>query len=175
MVDYEQISKQAEADLNTKGAKTGERGINTVDDGGANAAFAERKFESAEVSQGDELSTNAGYNKRIPPSEGGILDDRGPLDKIEHTGDNDNDVVPANVPKVAGLGSVNDIATQGQAASTANVGHNPPGPGGEKFRGENYEQAEFVPGSGSAEGNPQPASAIETSREAQNPDKFGPK
>ena len=77
MVDYEQISKQAEADLNTKGAKTGERGINTVDDGGANAAFAERKFESAEVSQGDELSTNAGYNKRIPPSEGGITDDKG--------------------------------------------------------------------------------------------------
>lgn len=77
MVDFEQISKQAEADLNTKGAKTGDHGINTVDDGGANAAFAERKFDTAEVIQGDELSTNAGYNKRIPPSEGGILDDRG--------------------------------------------------------------------------------------------------
>ena len=77
MVDYEQISKQAEADLNTKSAKTGERGLNTVDDGGANAAFAEKKFETAEVLQGDELSTIRGYNKRIPPSEGGLLDDRG--------------------------------------------------------------------------------------------------
>lgn len=69
MSNYEQISKQAEMDLNTDQAKVG-----TKEHG---ESLAERKFPTAEVLTGDELSTNAGYNKRIPPSEGGILDDRG--------------------------------------------------------------------------------------------------
>lgn len=73
-----------------------------------------------------------------------------------------------------GLGSVNDIATRGQDASEANVGRNPPGPGGQKWKGENYYEPESVPGSISAEGNEAPASVIEASREAEHPEKFGP-
>lgn len=69
MPNYEQIAKQAEYDLNTDQAKVG--GPNHGE------SLAEKKFPTAKVVTGDELSTNAGYNKRIPPSEGGILDDRG--------------------------------------------------------------------------------------------------
>lgn len=74
--NYEQIAKQAEKDLNTYQAKTGAARPNDADNAGVNP-HAENKFESAHVEFGDELSTNAGYNKRIPPSEGGITDDKG--------------------------------------------------------------------------------------------------
>ena len=77
MANYEQIAKQAEADLNTYQAKTGNaRRMEGLDDAGVNSA-AENKFENASVQYGDELSTNRGYDKRIPPNEGGMLDDRG--------------------------------------------------------------------------------------------------
>lgn len=76
MTDYEAISRQAEADLNTYQSKTGNARPQGLDDAGVNS-FAEKKFDSAQVTYGDELSTNRGFNKRIPPSEGGILDDRG--------------------------------------------------------------------------------------------------
>ncbi|KAH8656478.1 hypothetical protein BGZ61DRAFT_540930 [Ilyonectria robusta] len=134
---------------------------------------------------GDELSTNRGYNKRIPPSEGGVLDDRGrqtrgehfegqggPGDKYsqanrEQGGRNDNDVVDAPFSQSTGLGSAGDIATQGKQASRANVGSNPPGPGGAKFKGENYYTPESVPDSISAEGWVAPESITEASREAE--------
>jgi hypothetical protein len=74
--NYEQIAKQAEKDLNTYQAKTGAARPNDVENAGVNP-HAEKKFEGAHVEFGDELSTNAGYNKRIPPSEGGITDDKG--------------------------------------------------------------------------------------------------
>jgi hypothetical protein len=96
----------------------------------------------------------------------------GPLDKLndsyeEQPGQNDNDVVPARVPKVDGLGSVDDIANKGQEASTSNVGRNPPGPGGSQFKGENYYVPESVPDSISAEGNVAPESVTEASRESE--------
>ena len=76
MTDYKAISRQAEADLNTYQSKTGNARPQGLDDAGVNS-FAEKKFDSAQVTYGDKLSTNSGFNKRIPPSEGGILDDRG--------------------------------------------------------------------------------------------------
>jgi hypothetical protein len=76
MANYEQIAKEAEMDLNTYQAKTGNARPQDVENTGVNP-HAENKFESAQVEFGDELSTNAGYNKRIPPSEGGIVDDKG--------------------------------------------------------------------------------------------------
>lgn len=101
----------------------------------------------------------------------------GPIDKLndayrDHGGDNDNDVVPARVPNVGGLGGVNDIATKGQAASRNNVGNNPSGPGGSQFKGSDYYEPESVPDSISAEGNIAPDSTIQASREAENPDEF---
>lgn len=75
MASYEDISRQAEVDLNTDQAKVGSRQQGLAEAGVD--SHAEKKFPGAEVLTGDELSTNRGYNKRIPPSEGGILDDRG--------------------------------------------------------------------------------------------------
>lgn len=76
MSSYEEISRRAEADLNTEQAKTGNNRHEGLAEAGVDS-YAEKKFSSAEITTGDELSTNAGYNKRIPPSEGGVLDDRG--------------------------------------------------------------------------------------------------
>lgn len=78
MPNFEEISKQAEADLNTYQAKTGEARRFGVDDAGANTYQAE-KFPGAEVQQDDDLSTNSGWDRRIPPSEGGTTDDKGRL------------------------------------------------------------------------------------------------
>jgi hypothetical protein len=96
----------------------------------------------------------------------------GPIDKAQDAlnrqpGQNDNDVVPARVPDVQGLGGANDIATQGQQTSRANVGKNPSGPGGSKFKGEDYFTLESVPDSISAEGFIPPASVTESSRETE--------
>ncbi|KAF4343715.1 hypothetical protein FBEOM_2302 [Fusarium beomiforme] len=184
MTNYEQIAKEAEGDLNTYQAKTGNARPQDADSAGVNA-LAENKFEGAHVEFGDELSTNSGYNKRIPPSEGGMVDDRGrqtrgqhfegeggPLDKLkkaqeERGGYNDNDVVPVPVEETSGLGA--DLASKGQEAQRANVGRNPPGPGGSQFKGEDYYQPESVPDSISAEGNVPPESVIQSSREAERP------
>ncbi|KAM5360645.1 hypothetical protein ACJZ2D_013605 [Fusarium nematophilum] len=183
MPNYEQIAKQAEQDLNTYQAKTGNARPQGADTAGVNP-IVENKFEGAQVEFGDELSTNRGYNKRIPPSEGGILDDRGrqtrgehyedqggPIDKLnqEQGGRNDGDVVGGRVPQSSGLGSAGDIASQGQEAVRANVGRNPPGPGGSKFKGEDYYQPESVPDSISAEGWIAPDSVTQASRESERP------
>ncbi|KAH7130984.1 hypothetical protein EDB81DRAFT_660161 [Dactylonectria macrodidyma] len=173
MTDYDQIAHQAETDLNTYQAKTGSARPQGLDDAGVNAT-AERKFDGAQVEYGDELSTNRGYNKRIPPSEGGVLDDRGrqtrgehfegeggPGDKVSQSyrdqgGQNDQDVVSERVSQNDGLDSGNNVATQGQQASWANP-----------FKGENYYAPESVPDSTSAQGWIAPESATQASREAQ--------
>lgn len=71
------------------------------------------------------------------------------------------------MPKVDGLGSVNDIATKGQDAATHNVGRRAPGVGGSQFKGENYFTPETVPDSISAEGNIAPKSVNQASRESE--------
>jgi hypothetical protein len=81
MPSYEQIAKEAELDLNTYQAKTGNARPEGLDDAGVNS-YAEKKFETGNVEYGDELSTNGGYIKRIPPSEGGDLDARGRYEDI---------------------------------------------------------------------------------------------
>lgn len=73
--ELNQIAQQAEADLNSYQAK---QGLNnsSVDDAGVDSNV-ETKFPGAEVKYHPDISTNAGYNRRIPPEEGGELDDRG--------------------------------------------------------------------------------------------------
>lgn len=73
--ELNRIAQQAEADLNSYQAKQGLNNY-SVNDAGVDSGV-ERKFTGAEVKYGDELSTSGSYNKRIPPSEGGELDDRG--------------------------------------------------------------------------------------------------
>lgn len=75
--ELQKIIHQAEADLNTYQAKTGEA-REQYDDPAGVRSLNENKFPGANVKyQGDDLSTNASWNKRIPPSEGGDLDAKG--------------------------------------------------------------------------------------------------
>ncbi|KAK2604941.1 hypothetical protein N8I77_007831 [Diaporthe amygdali] len=108
--ELNKIAHDAERDLNSYQAKQGLNNV-SVDDAGVDS-IVEKKFPGAQVKSGDEISTNAGYNKRIPPEEGGDLDDRGrqtlgqhfegtggPEDKLaqaheDRGGYNDNDVIP---------------------------------------------------------------------------------
>lgn len=73
-----EIAAQAERDLNTYQAKTGNARYQGVDEAGVDS-MADRKFADmgAQVKYHPEISTNAGWNKRIPPEEGGERDDRG--------------------------------------------------------------------------------------------------
>lgn len=94
------------------------------------------------------------------------------MDKVAQSyerqpGQNDNDVVPARVPEVFGTGSIDDIATRGAQASRTNVGSNPPGPGGQKYKGADYYTPESVPDSISAEGWVAPESVTEASKESE--------
>lgn len=103
----------------------------------------------------------------------------GPIDKVNSSydrqpGQDDNDVVPAGFSKTSGLGSADDIASRGQDAQRANVGKNPPGPGGSQYKGSDYYTPESVPDSISAEGWVAPESVTEASKEAElgGPPKF---
>ncbi|OAA59067.1 hypothetical protein SPI_06269 [Niveomyces insectorum RCEF 264] len=193
MSDYTRIAKQAEASLNSYQAKTGGGRRPQADDEAGVNSNATRQFPGGDVQQGDELSTNRGYGKRIPPSEGGDLDARGrqtrgthfegtagPHEKMDefyrdHGGYNENDV--SDDPTESGLrgnsgsssSNTKDIAAQGRDASFANAGRKPPGPGGSKFKGEDYYVPESVPDSTSAEGWIPPASVTQTSRESERP------
>lgn len=72
------IAQQAEREMNTYQSKTGAgKGRTTgLDDYGVNDTV-ENKFPGSDVKVGDDLVTNQGYNRRIPPYEGGDVDDRG--------------------------------------------------------------------------------------------------
>lgn len=111
-----------------------------------------------------------GFNRQ---ARGNLYEGKGgPDDKIaesyrQQPGQNDNDVVDARVPDTRGLDSADDIAKQGKIASKANVGSNPPGPGGSKYKGSEYYTPESVPDSMSAEGWIAPESVTEASREAE--------
>ncbi|RSM02871.1 hypothetical protein CEP52_007692 [Fusarium oligoseptatum] len=174
MSNYEQIAKQAEQDLNTYQAKTGNARRQDADNAGVNP-LVENQFEGAKVEFGDELSTNRGYNKRIPPNK--LVESSMKVKEVlstsstSHTGSkaakNDNDVVGNHMPQTSG--SARDIESQGQEATRANVGRNPPGPGGSQFKGEDYYQPESVPDSISAEGWVAPDTVTQASKESERP------
>lgn len=70
------IAYQAEHDLNSYQAKAGTgKGPSTYDAGVDTRV--EGKFPGAKAQYDDDLSTNRGYNKRIPLAEGGDRDDLG--------------------------------------------------------------------------------------------------
>ena len=79
MSDTSKISEmahQAEIDLNTSAAKTGRKhhpglGETGVDD------IVEKKFPGSSVRAGDEHISSRSYDRKIPPEEGGDLDERG--------------------------------------------------------------------------------------------------
>lgn len=74
--EFRDIAAQAERDLNSYQAKTGHARSTGLDDAGVDS-MSEKRFPGSEVKYHPDISTNAGYNRRIPPEEGGDLDDRG--------------------------------------------------------------------------------------------------
>ncbi|KAL7626384.1 hypothetical protein AAE478_003156 [Parahypoxylon ruwenzoriense] len=77
------IADQAERDLNTYEAKTGAHRTSANDESGVDTRV-EQKFPGAEVRYDKDLSTNASYNKQIPPEEGGDVDSRGRQTRGKH-------------------------------------------------------------------------------------------
>jgi len=70
------VAQQAEQELNSNKAKTGGGRGASNDDSGVDSSV-ENRFPGAEVKTGDDLVTNSGYNRKIPPEEGGSLDSKG--------------------------------------------------------------------------------------------------
>ncbi|KAL0061308.1 hypothetical protein AAF712_011886 [Marasmius tenuissimus] len=165
----EEIARQAEADLNSYQAKTG--------------------TEVSWGAGGHRRRLQHGHNKRIPPNEGGELDDR--VKRAARTmkvkGDQStrsssrmevnldrttDDIVAGSVP-VKDRSGLPGIAAEGIEASIHNVGRNPPGPGGSQYKGADYYRPEVVPDSIAAEGNIPPSSITQASCETEGYDAEG--
>ncbi|KAK7987538.1 hypothetical protein PG989_007853 [Apiospora arundinis] len=186
---WRDVAQQAERDLNTYEAKTG-RGKQGVNDEAGVDTRVENKFPGAEVRYDEDLSTNRGYNKRIPPEEGGELDARGRQTRGEHFEgvggpeqkyerqqrdlggyDNANEVGSGAGSRSKTdtflQGSGGDALSEGRNAAESNMaseGH--PRTKGQ-FKGSDYYSPESVPDSISAEGNIAPGSVTQASRESE--------
>ncbi|KAI1460599.1 hypothetical protein F4805DRAFT_454530 [Annulohypoxylon moriforme] len=184
------IADEAERDLNTYEAKTGAQKTSSNDEAGVDTR-AEKKFPGADVRYGTDVSTNAGYNRRIPPEEGGDVDARGRQTRGEHFegiggpqekvaqqardfgGSNEFNPAGSNRREIGS--SVSDPTVgyarseamdQGKEAARANV-EGTKGMPRKQFKGSNYFTPESVPGSISAEGYEPPESVTQSSREAE--------
>jgi len=168
------IANQAERDLNTYQAKTGNARGRDIGEAGVDTRV-EKDFPGAQVSYEPDQTTNASYNRRIPPEEGGDPDERGryttgsqfegaggperkaQLNERDRGGDNDNDVISKSVLDTEDtgrrMGGYTETYDQGADATRSNVGRNPPGPGGSEFRGADWERPEGVPDTGADQGN----------------------
>lgn len=187
------IAEQAERDLNSYEAKTGHHTTRS-DEAGVDTRV-ENRFPGAEVRYDSDLSTNAGYNKRIPPEEGGDTDARGrqtrgahfeggvgsgPEQKLErqardYGGYNELDSTDKRRPGQQGVGaegtaygtSESDPLRQGREAVAANVEGARHQPRKDQFKGSDYYTPESVPGSIAAEGYEAPESVVQASRESE--------
>ncbi|KAI1104645.1 hypothetical protein F4804DRAFT_179098 [Jackrogersella minutella] len=188
------IIDEAEKDLNSYGAKTGANRTSRNDEAGVDTGV-EKKFPGANVRYDKDLSTNASYNKRIPPEEGGEVDARGrqtrgqhfegvggPGDKLarqarDFGGNNEFDAASSGRREVGssiadptvgyGRRNGNDVMPEGKEAVQANIEGTKRNPRKDHFKGSDYYTPESVPGSISAEGYEPPESVIQGSREAE--------
>ncbi|KAI8964106.1 hypothetical protein F5Y11DRAFT_317292 [Daldinia sp. FL1419] len=185
------IADQAERDLNSYEAKTGANRSTRTDDAGVDTRV-EKKFPGADVRYDTDLSTNASYNKRIPPEEGGDVDARGRQTRGEHFegvgGPEDklareardfggNNEFNAAATQRRELGSStadpsvgygrSDAFAEGREAVQANIDGTKRNPRKDHVKGSNYYTPESVPGSISAEGYEAPESVVHSSREAE--------
>ncbi|KAI1500481.1 hypothetical protein F5X99DRAFT_236546 [Biscogniauxia marginata] len=187
------IAEQAEKDLNSHQAKTGAHKTSPSDEAGVDTRV-ENKFPGAEVRYDKDLSTNAGYNKRIPPEEGGELDSRGRATRGEHfegvggpehklaqqerdyggfdnldaTGKTQRDIGSRDATDTTvPHNKEGDILAAGKEAVSSNVEGTKYAPRKEHFKGSGYYTPESVLGSISAEGNEPPSSVTESSQEAE--------
>ncbi|KAI1116960.1 hypothetical protein F5Y14DRAFT_448343 [Nemania sp. NC0429] len=179
-------AEQAERDLNTYGARAGARGTSGADEAGVNTGV-ETRFPGAQVKYGEDLSTNAGYNKRIPPDEGGTLDTRGRQtrgEQFEGTGGPEHKLdqqtrnqsgsdgryqsfgsKPAAHDETDAYGR--EVMNEGREAAQSNIESNRFVAHKGRYPGAEYTHPQEVPGEMSAEGYEAPASVIEASRESE--------
>ncbi|KAI1771274.1 hypothetical protein F4818DRAFT_208956 [Hypoxylon cercidicola] len=188
------IADQAEQDLNSYEAKTGAKKTSPNDEAGVDTRV-EQRFPGAEVRYDQDLSTNASYNKRIPPEEGGDVDARGrqtrgghfegvggPEDKLarqarDFGGNDEFDAAAPRQRREVGSSSANDPAgshgrsadamSEGREAVQSNVAGTEHTPRKEHFKGSDYYAPSSVPGSISAEGYEAPESVTQSSLEAE--------
>ncbi|KAF2970603.1 hypothetical protein GQX73_g2975 [Xylaria multiplex] len=189
--NFRKIAEEAERNLNTYEAKTGAHKTSHQGEAGVDTGV-ESQFLGAEVRYGQDLSTNAGYNRRIPPEEDGALDARGQQTRGEHFegvggpehklgqqmreygGSNEFD--PANKRRhdTRSKASADDtsaayskeVMTEGREAALSNMESNKYVPHKGQYPGSEYQTAQEVPGDMSAEGYEAPESVTEVSRES---------
>lgn len=92
----------------------------------------------------------------------------GPEDKLARRGGrNDYDVEGESYPEQLGNTDLprKGVLQEGQDAAAHNVGKNPPGPGGEKYRGSDYYTPETVPDSIATQNEVPPDSVIQSAAE----------
>ncbi|KAH8674014.1 hypothetical protein BX600DRAFT_547639 [Xylariales sp. PMI_506] len=184
--------EQAERDLNSYEAKTGSHRT-SVNDGAGVDTRVENKFPGAKVRYDQDLSTNRGYNKRIPIQEGGDLDARGRQTRGEHF-EGEGGPEHKLSQQARDYGGENNTSLTGKhnsgsyeytARNTMPYSHRGEGalqqgkeaaqsnmeggrlPHKSQFKGSDYYVPESVPDSISAEGHVPPESVTQASREAK--------
>ncbi|KAK6067651.1 hypothetical protein SCUP234_11520 [Seiridium cupressi] len=185
------IADQAERDLNSYQAKTGAGKSSSNDDAGVDSRV-ENKFPGAQVQYDTDLSTNASYNKRIPPGEGGDLDSRGrqaisvpwishfegeggPEHKLaqqqrDFGGENTYDSSGRRQPQGSDSYETGnrDAMSEGKEYVQSNLQSEGLPREKNKFPGSEYYTPESVPGSISSAGYEAPRSVTQASRESEN-------
>ncbi|KAI1467100.1 uncharacterized protein F4812DRAFT_459946 [Daldinia caldariorum] len=188
------IAEQSEREVNTYEAKTGANRTAPSDEAGVDTRV-EKKFQGANVRYNPELCTNASWNKRIPPEEGGVLDARGRVSRGEHFegeggpedklaieqrefGGNNEFNVSGYQRRERGWASPKDPVPrkvdvqpdkwdEGKEAKLANIADKKPVPIKDHVKGSEYYTPEDVPGSIAAEGYEPPESVVQSSRDAE--------
>ncbi|KAI0976196.1 hypothetical protein F4678DRAFT_416245 [Xylaria arbuscula] len=193
--DFRRIAEEAERNLNTYESKTGAHRTSPNDEAGVDSRVV-NQFPGGAVKYDDDLSTNASYNKRIPPEEGGSLDARGRQTRGEHFegiggpehklgqqmrdfgGDNEFDATDKRRRDIGSSSNVDDTSatysgeaiTEGRKAAQSNLESARNAPRREKFPGAEYYTPEEGPGNTSAEGYEAPVSASEIPPESARRD-----
>ncbi|KAI0549403.1 hypothetical protein F4679DRAFT_584544 [Xylaria curta] len=189
---FRKIAEEAERNLNTYEAKTGAHKTSLNDEAGVDTRI-ENQFPGSQVRYGQDLSTNASYNKRIPPEEGGDLDARGrqtrgghfegvggPQHKLGEQmrnfgGSNKFDPINRQHHDILSRSAADDttevhrgeVMSEGREAAQSNIESNKFVPHKGRYPGREYHTTQEVPGEMSAEGYEAPASVTEASRESE--------
>ncbi|KOS20276.1 hypothetical protein ESCO_006339 [Escovopsis weberi] len=164
--DLKEISRKAEANLNTVQAKTTGAPTQGL---AQNTGGPESKvdFTDADFGDGSSSTRRGNYDAGLLPEEKGrglnTQQGRSRWRRANQPGQFANEALPEQ----GSMPPKGDILREGQVASEINVGRKPPGPGGSEYKGVNYYNPETVPDSISAEGNVPPESVTEASRETE--------
>ncbi|KAI0115954.1 hypothetical protein GGR51DRAFT_575747 [Nemania sp. FL0031] len=189
--NFRKMAEEAERNLNTYEAKTGAYKTSSSDEVGVNTGV-ETQFPGAQVKYGQDLSTNASYNKRNPPEEGGSLDARGRQTRGEHFegvggpehklgqqmqdygGSNKFDSTNRRRHDIGAKSAADttdtysrEVMTEGREAAQSNIEGNRYVAHKGRYPGAEYYNPQEVPGEMSAEGYEAPESVTEASRESE--------